>query len=289
MSILEKIGRNIFSICSSFLVLPLVLSIFVNFIFYALRNYYLLRYLNLITETIMTIILGVSFANPIQKIVFIKYYFIASCLSNVGTLLYVFELSISYDYIFKILSLWVLCVGYFMQFDLSKKRDKKILIVILIGFISLTSFYVAADLGIVYFIARRITMNISSTIMWILLFAIPSSLSGILNLNAFINYNGLIERILISLLLLSYFCYIILIYIISRFYILIETTYMLPLFQSFIWLHFLHISIVINIINFKYESIQKKDTQRKEKKMLKMRQRAMNEIKNDIIIQTVNV
>jgi len=271
MSVSQKIGNNIFSISSALLVVPLIISVIINFIFFGLRNYYLLVYLNLITQVIITMILGVLCANPTQPIVYVKYYCLSSFINTFGTLLYALEINPDVDSGLKIVSLWILSIGYLVQ--LRKTFDWKEVLYIAITFIIITCIIIGLDLGVVYYVARRITMELAYTVMWSILFAIPTSAATVLTSHMGINSENLIEKITTFPIFISYCLEIILLYITTRYRSLFEGTFLMPTFQSFIWIHYIILSLTIIIVNIKYDVIKKKDLIRKEKKQLKLQQK----------------
>jgi predicted membrane protein len=102
-----------------------------------------------------------------------------------------------------------------------------------------------------------------------------------------INSENLIEKITTFPIFISYSLEIILLYATTRYRSLFEGNFLMPSLQSFIWIHYIILSLTIIIVNIKYDTIRKKDLIRKEKKQLKLQQkeiRMKNILENNVFV-----
>lgn len=270
MTFIQSIENNIFSVCSAILVIPLIASVIINIVFFAYMNLYMLSYLNLITDVIITMILGVLSFNPKQPLIYVKYYFILSFINCVGTVLSVIEITETVNSILKIISLWSLIIGYLKEIRTKGNVDRTEKQIVTLIIIFIAGVLISVDIGVLYYAVKKATDDLNTTIAWSVVCSITTSCVLILNFQTGLNYDGYYEQASIIPMHGSYIFYIIATYVIMRFHNFMTDTFILPIFQCFIWVHYIVIAITIIVVNIKYEDIIRKDFLEKQKEAIEL-------------------
>jgi hypothetical protein len=209
-------------------------------------------------------------------LVFLKYLFISSVLFAIGTLTNVLELNENINVVMKISCMLILVFGHLIQYKSKIIKDKisiiKLVFILCILCICLivSAFLIGIDLVVIYWSVRRLSLELSHIVLFAILLGLPSGFVIVLNFSAAIDCIGRIQKTVHFVIFTSYLCYVLLIYITTRYRSIMNDNYLMPCFLVGIWIHYIVVSISLIVLTMKNKKIVRKDTKRIQKKTLKL-------------------
>jgi len=271
--VFAKIIKNVFPCVSLMLLIPLITSICLNIGLFASKQYYLLSFMNLITDVVFSLILSFLFANPKNTMIFMKYLFISSVLFTIGTLTNILEWNENINVAMKISCMLILICGHLIQYKSKIIKDKTNiikLISVLCVCLSVAVFFIGIDLVAIYWVVKRISFELSHIVLFAILLGLPIGFVIVLNFYAAIDCIGRIQKTVHCVVFTSYFFYVFLIYITTRYRSIMNNNYLMPCFQVGIWIHYMVVTISLLVLAMKNKLIVVKDTKRIQKKTIKL-------------------